>query len=272
MTRETRQALRAESLTLAYDGRVVIDGLDLEIPDGRITAIVGPNASGKSTLLRGLARLMRPEAGRVTLDGRDVRAFAPREFARRVAVLPQQPVAPDGVLVADLVARGRHPHRGWFGGRSSDDDRIVAEVLEATGTADLAERSVSELSGGQRQRVWIAMALAQRAGIMLLDEPTSFLDVSHQLELLDLLTESNRQLGTTVVMVLHELNLAARYADHLVVVDGGRIAAAGEPAAVLTAETVGTAFELDCVVTEDPIAGSPMVVPIGRFHRSPGLG
>lgn len=268
MTGEPRHALQAESLTLAYDGRVVIDGLDLAIPDGRITAIVGPNASGKSTLLRGLGRLMRPHGGRVTLDGRDIRSYAPREFARRVAVLPQQPVAPDGVLVGELVARGRHPHRGWFGGRSSDDDRIVAEVLDATGTADLAGRSVSELSGGQRQRVWIAMALTQRAGIVLLDEPTSFLDVSHQLELLDLLTESNRRLGTTVVMVLHELNLAARYADHLVVVDAGRIAAAGDPSEVMTAETVGATFGLECVVAADPVAGSPMIVPIGRFHRA----
>jgi iron complex transport system ATP-binding protein len=272
MTRLAPHALRAESLTLGYDGRTVIEKLDLEVPDGRITSIVGPNASGKSTLLRGLARLMRPESGRVTLDGRDIRSYGPKEFARRVAVLPQQPVAPDGVLVAELVARGRHPHRGWFGGRSSGDERVVAEVLEATGTAELADRSVSELSGGQRQRVWIAMALAQRADIVLLDEPTSFLDVSHQLELLDLLTESNREHGTTVVMVLHELNLAARYADHLVVVDGGRIAAAGDPADVMTAETVGAAFGLECVVAEDPVAGSPMIVPIGRFHRSSQLG
>ena len=268
MTRSAPHALRAESLTLAYDGRTVIEGLDLEVPDGRITAIVGPNASGKSTLLRGLARLMRPEAGRVTLDGRDIRSFAPMEFARRVAVLPQQPVAPDGVLVSELVSRGRHPHRGWFGGRSSDDDRIVAEVLEATRTSELADRAVAELSGGQRQRVWIAMALAQRADIVLLDEPTSFLDVSHQLELLDLLTESNREHGTTVVMVLHELNLAARYADHLVVIEGGRIAAAGEPVDVLTAEIVGGAFGLDCVVAEDPVSRSPMIVPIGRFHQA----
>jgi iron complex transport system ATP-binding protein len=268
MTRPAPNALRAESLTLAYDGRTVIDGLDLEIPEGRITAIVGPNASGKSTLLRGLARLMRPESGRVTLDDRDIRAFGPKEFAKRVAVLPQQPIAPDGVLVAELVARGRHPHRGWFGGRSSDDDRIVAEVLEATGTTELADRSVSELSGGQRQRVWIAMSMAQRADIMLLDEPTSFLDVSHQLELLDLLTESNRAHGTTVVMVLHELNLAARYADHLVVIDGGRIAAAGVPAEVMTVATIGSAFALDCMVADDPVTGSPMIVPIGRFHRA----
>lgn len=267
MNRSAPHALRTEGLTLAYDGRTVIEGLELEIPDGRITAIVGPNASGKSTLLRGLARLMRPEAGRVTLDGRDIRSYAPRDFARRVAVLPQQPVAPDGVLVAELVARGRHPHRSWFGGRSSDDDRIVAEVLEATGTAELADRSVSELSGGQRQRVWIAMALAQRADIVLLDEPTSFLDVSHQLELLDLLTDSNRARGTTVVMVLHELNLAARYADRLVVIEGGRVAAVGEPAEVMTVETMNAAFGLECVVAPDPVAGSPMIVPIGRFHR-----
>lgn len=268
MTRPAPNALRAESLTLAYDSRTVIDGLDLEIPEGRITAIVGPNASGKSTLLRGLARLMRPESGRVSLDGRDLRSFGPKEFAKRVAVLPQQPIAPDGVLVAELVARGRHPHRGWFGGRSSDDDRIVAEVLDATGTTALADRSVSELSGGQRQRVWIAMAMAQRAGIMLLDEPTSFLDVSHQLELLDLLTESNRAHGTTVVMVLHELNLAARYADHLVVIDGGRVAASGGPAEVMTVATIGSAFALDCMVADDPVTGSPMIVPIGRFHRA----
>jgi len=260
-------SLRAESLTLAYDGRTVIDRLDLEVPDGRITAIVGPNASGKSTLLRGLARLMTPVSGRVALDGRDVRSYGAREFARRVAVLPQQPVAPDGVIVSELVSRGRHPHRGWFGGRSSDDDRIVAEALEATGTADLAGRAVSELSGGQRQRVWIAMVLAQRADIVLLDEPTSFLDASHQLELLDLLTDSNREHGTTVVMVLHELNLAARYADHLVVVDAGRIRAAGKPAEVMTAENVEAAFGLECLVTTDPVAGSPLVVPIGRFHR-----
>lgn len=267
MTHPDGHALRAESLRLGYDGRTIIDGLDLEVPVGRITAIVGPNGSGKSTLLRGLARLMTPESGRVTLDGRDVRSFGAREFARRVAVLPQQPVAPDGVLVSELVARGRHPHRGWFGGRSSDDDRIVAEALEATETADLASRPVAELSGGQRQRVWIAMVLAQRAGIVLLDEPTSFLDVAHQLELLDLLTQSNRQHGTTVVMVLHELNLAARYADHLVVVDGGRIRGAGRPAEVMTAQTVADAFGLECLVTDDPVSGSPLVVPIGRYHR-----
>lgn len=267
MTRPASHALRAESLRLGYDGRIVVDGLDLDVPDGRITAIVGPNGSGKSTLLRGLARLIAPGAGRVTLDGRDVRSYGAREFARRVAVLPQQPVAPDGVLVSELVARGRHPHRGWFGGRSSDDDRIVAEALAATGTADLADRAVSELSGGQRQRVWIAMVLAQRTRILLLDEPTSFLDAAHQLELLDLLTESNRQHGTTVVMVLHELNLAARYADHLVVVDDGRVRAAGQPAEVMTADIVEAAFGLECLVTTDPVAGSPLVVPIGRFHR-----
>ncbi|GAA4060544.1 ABC transporter ATP-binding protein [Agromyces indicus] len=267
MTHPDSHALRAEGLRLGYDGRTVVDGLDLAVPDARITAIVGPNGSGKSTLLRGLARLIVPQSGRVSLDGRDVRSYGAREFARRVAVLPQQPVAPDGVLVSELVARGRHPHRGWFGGRSSDDDRIVAEALAATGTAELAARPVAELSGGQRQRVWIAMVLAQRAGIVLLDEPTSFLDAAHQLELLDLLTESNREHGTTVVMVLHELNLAARYADHLVVVDGGRIRAAGHPAEVMTADTVAEAFGLECLVTQDPVAGSPLVVPIGRYHR-----
>ncbi|GAA1055729.1 iron-dicitrate ABC transporter ATP-binding protein [Agromyces luteolus] len=260
--------LVAEGVSLGYDGRRVIEGLDLAVPPGRITAIVGPNACGKSTLLRGLARLHPLEAGRVLLDGRDASRLPRRDVARRIGVLPQSSVAPDGVRVADLVARGRYPHQGWFGRHSSDDDAVVAEALAATGIADLAGRPIEELSGGQRQRVWIAMVLAQQTDVVLLDEPTTFLDVAHQLELLDLLTALNRERGTTVVMVLHELNLAARYADHLVVMSAGRIAAEGDPGSVLTAGTVREAFGLDARVIPDPVSGSPLVVPIGRFHSA----
>lgn len=259
--------LTAEGISVGYDGRRVIDGLDLAIPSGRITAIVGPNACGKSTLLRGLARLHPLEAGRVTLGGRDVSAMPRREVARRIGVLPQSSIAPDGVRVAELVGRGRYPHQGWFGRHSSDDDVVVAEALAATGVADLADRRLEELSGGQRQRVWVAMVLAQRTDIVLLDEPTTYLDVTHQLELLDLLTELNRVHGTTVVMVLHELNLAARYADHLVVMRSGTVIAEGSPDEVLTREIVRRAFDLEAQVILDPVAGSPLVVPVGRFHK-----
>jgi iron complex transport system ATP-binding protein len=260
-------ALRAEALSLGYDGDTVIDGLGIEIPHGQVTVIVGPNACGKSTLLRGLARLIRPSAGAVLLDGRDLRGYSPRELARLVAVLPQQPIAPDGVRVADLVARGRHPHQGWFSRHRSDDETIVAGALAATSTLELADRAVDELSGGQRQRVWIAMVLAQQTDIVLLDEPTTFLDATHQLELLDLLTDLNRHHAATIVMVLHDLNLAARYADNVVVMSAGRVVEAGPPAEVITADTVRSAFGLDCIVIDDPVAGCPMVVPIGRHHR-----
>ncbi|MWB98812.1 ABC transporter ATP-binding protein [Agromyces seonyuensis] len=264
--RAAAHELRADGLALGYDGRRIIQELDLVVPDGRVSVVVGPNACGKSTLLKGLARLTSPDGGTVSLDGRDLGRIPPRELARTLAVLPQQPIAPDGIRVWDLVARGRHPHQGWFRSRSAGDDAIVAEALSATSTLGIADRLVEELSGGQRQRVWIAMVLAQQADIVLLDEPTTFLDVTHQLEVLDLLTELNRTRGTTVVMVLHDLNLAARYADRLVVMNGGRIVAEGAPAEVLTADLVERAFSLPSQVVPDPVSGSPMVVPIGRFH------
>lgn len=261
-------ALVAEELTLGYGERTVIEGLDLAVPAGRITAIVGANASGKSTLLRSMSRLLAPRAGRVLLDGRAVHRMPAKELARTLGLLPQSPIAPEGITVSDLVGRGRHPHQGVFSRWSREDDAAVAAALEATQTTDLAERAVDELSGGQRQRVWIAMALAQRTDLLLLDEPTTFLDVSHQIEVLDLLTDLNRVRGTTIVMVLHDLNLAARYADHLVALESGRIHAAGEPAVVLTEDCVRSVFGLESRVIADPVSGAPLVLPIGRHHAT----
>lgn len=258
--------LAAESLTLAYGERLVVDALDLAVPPGAVTAIVGANGCGKSTLLRALARLLPVRSGRVVLDGADIRSRPSKEVARTLGLLPQSPVAPEGIAVADLVGRGRHPHQRALARWSAKDYAVVADALAATGTADLADRAVDELSGGQRQRVWIAMALAQETDILLLDEPTTFLDVAHQVEVLDLLRDLNHDRGTTIVMVLHDMNMAARYADHLVALSGGRIVAAGEPAAVLTSEMIREVFDLDCRVIEDPVSGTPLVLPRGR-HR-----
>ncbi|GAB2876366.1 ABC transporter ATP-binding protein [Streptomyces mayteni] len=261
-------ALAAENLTLGYGDRVVVSALDLTVPPGGITAIVGANACGKSTLLRSMSRLLAPRAGRVVLDGRAVHRLPAKELARTLGLLPQSPVAPEGITVLDLVGRGRHPHQGVFSRWHERDDAAVASALEATGTADLADRAVDELSGGQRQRVWIAMALAQQTDLLLLDEPTTFLDVSHQVEVLDLLTDLNRTRGTTIVMVLHDLNLAARYAHHLVALAAGRLHAAGPPAEVLTEETVRAVFGLASRVIVDPVSGSPLMLPIGRYHAT----
>ena len=270
ITSTTQQrALETKGLTLSYDGNPVIHGLDLVIPHGEVTVIIGANACGKSTLLRGIGRLLRPTAGVVELDGRDIRSLPTKEVARVVGILPQSPVAPEGITVSDLVGRGRYPHQGWFRQWSADDDRIVTEALTVTSMLDLADRRVEQLSGGQRQRVWIAMALAQDPDILLLDEPTTFLDVAHQLEVLDLLMQLNRERHATVVMVLHDLNLAARYAGTLVLMAHGEVLASGAPEEVITAENMKAAFGLDARIVADPVAGSPMVVPIGRFH---GLG
>ncbi|WP_304108595.1 ABC transporter ATP-binding protein [Mycolicibacterium bacteremicum] len=258
--------LSAVDLVLGYTDTAIIDGLDVTIPPGRVTVIVGANACGKSTLLRGLARLLGPRAGQVLLDGGNVADMAGIDVAKVIGLLPQSPVAPDGITVADLVGRGRYPHQGWFRRWSSEDDAAVGQALEVTGTADLADRMLSSLSGGQRQRVWVAMTLAQQTGILLLDEPTTFLDVNHQIELLDLLTDLNRDRGTTVVIVLHDLNLAFRYADHVIAMKSGTIVRQGPPAEIVDADLVRQVFDLDCVVIPDPLGGAPMVVPRGRHH------
>ncbi|MEU8563476.1 ABC transporter ATP-binding protein [Streptomyces cyaneofuscatus] len=262
----TDHQLTAEDLTLGYGDRTVVSSLDLAVPPGAITVIVGANACGKSTLLRSMSRLLAPREGRVVLDGKEVHRLPAKELARTLGLLPQSPVAPEGITVSDLVGRGRHPHQSMFSRWNEKDDAAVASALEATATEPLADRAVDELSGGQRQRVWIAMALAQQTDLLLLDEPTTFLDASHQIEVLDLLTDLNRSRGTTIVMVLHDLNLAARYADHLIALADGTLHAAGSPADVLTEETVRAVFGLESRVIEDPVSGRPLMLPIGRHH------
>jgi len=264
VTRDRR--LLAEHLSVGYHDRRVITDLDLAVPPGAITAIVGANACGKSTLLKSMSRLLAPHGGQVLLDGKAVHRMPAKELARTLGLLPQSPIAPEGITVSDLVGRGRHPHQRLLARWSASDDEAVAEALEATGTVELAERPVDELSGGQRQRVWLAMSLAQRTDVLLLDEPTTFLDVSHQVEVLDLLTDLNTARGTTIVMVLHDLNLAARYADHLIAIAGGTVHSAGTPAEVLTAEMVTDVFGLTSEIITDPISGKPLMLPRGRHH------
>lgn len=260
-------SLTASGLGLGYRHELVIDGLDVEIAPGAITAIVGPNGCGKSTLLRALARLMKPRSGAVHLDGQAIHSQPTKAVARVLGLLPQSPLAPEGIAVADLVSRGRSPHQGLFGSLSAADKAAIAEALKASDTAHLADRNVDELSGGQRQRVWIAMALAQQSDILLLDEPTTFLDVAHQVEVLDLLVDLNKQRGTTVVMVLHDLNLAARYADQLIAMKEGTIVAHGKPTEVVSAAMVKDVFGLASTVIADPVTGAPLVIPSGRHHH-----
>ncbi|MFJ9938085.1 ABC transporter ATP-binding protein [Streptomyces virginiae] len=262
-------ALAAHAVTAGYDGRTVVDALSLEIEPGRITALVGPNACGKSTLLKSMARLLPVASGSVLLDGRDIHALPTREVARRLGILPQTPIAPEGITVGDLVRRGRHPHQR-FGQRANPaEDMIVAEALEATGTAELIGRPVDQLSGGQRQRVWIALALAQETPTLLLDEPTTYLDIAHQIEVMDLLAELNEQTGRTIVLVSHDLNQAALYASTVVAMRDGRIVRRGSPHEVLTEQTVAEVFGLDCLVVPHPRSDRPQIFPLGRRHRNP---
>jgi len=266
----TTHTLTATGLSAGYGEDEILHGLDLAVPPGKITVIVGANACGKSTLLRSMSRLLSPRQGQVVLDGQSIHRMPPRELARTLGLLPQSPIAPEGITVADLVSRGRHPHQSLFSRWTREDDAAVDAALNATKTADLAERLVDELSGGQRQRVWIAMALAQQTEILLLDEPTTFLDISHQVEVLDLLTDLNHARGTTVVMVLHDLNLAARYADHLVAMTEGRVHVSGAPQKVLTEDNVRQVFGLESRIITDPTSGRPIMLPIGRHRMAAG--
>ncbi|MGW4235220.1 ABC transporter ATP-binding protein, partial [Streptomyces sp. NPDC004980] len=259
-----RSRLRGESIRVAYGERAVLHGVDLAVPDGRFTVIIGPNACGKSTLLAALGRILRPADGSVVLDGKAIHRYSTKETARRLSLLPQTPGTPDGIVVGDLVARGRYPHQGLLRQWSDDDAAAVTEALAATGTTDLRHRRVDELSGGQRQRVWIAMVLAQATSIVLLDEPTTYLDIAYQIQLLDLCRTLNRESGRTVVAVLHDLNHAFRYADHLIAMRDGRIVAHGVPTEIVTAELVHEVFSLRCRIVDDPETGTPLVVPLAE--------
>ena len=258
--------LSGTALTLAYDQRVIATELTVPIPDGSFTVIVGPNACGKSTLLRALSNLLTPRAGTVVLEGTSISSYRSKEVARRLGLLPQGAVTPEGISVADLVARGRYPHQKLLRQWTPEDEEQVAAAMEATGVTDLANRAVDELSGGQRQRVWMAMALAQQTGILLLDEPTTYLDIAYQIELLDLCADLNEQ-GRTLVAVLHDLNQACRYATHLIAMKAGAVVAAGDPGSIITAELVEAVYGLRCEVIPDPQTGTPLVVPASRAAR-----
>ncbi len=254
-------ALRTEVLVLGYGDSTIVDSINLDLTHGAITAIIGPNGCGKSTLLRGLGKLLSPRSGKILLDGRDLARLPAKQVALKLGLLPQQPIAPDGVTVADLVGRGRHPHQKWFRQWSDSDEIAVSEALRATSVEELAHTPIDQLSGGQRQRVWIALALAQYPVIMLLDEPTTYLDLSHQVEVLNLLRHLNLDSGRTIVLVLHDLNMACRYADELVMMRDGAVVHHGTPEEVVTAGTVQEVFGLDATVITDPVAGTPLVLP-----------
>ena len=261
--------LSTRDVALGYGDTVVVEHLDLDVPDGAVTAVIGPNGCGKSTLLRALGRLLRPRAGEVLLDGERIDRLPTREVARILGLLPQSPVAPEGLTVADLVARGRHPHQAWFRQWSRDDEAVVAEAMASTGVLELGDRPVDALSGGQRQRAWIAMALAQGTDLLLLDEPTTHLDLAHAVDVLDLVDRLNTERGQTIVMVLHDLNLAARYADRLIAMKAGRIVAQGPPQDVLTPGLLEEVFGLRAVVLPDPVSRGVLVVPVGTRSAQP---
>ncbi|MFE6699274.1 ABC transporter ATP-binding protein [Streptomyces sp. NPDC057718] len=260
------QGLAARELTLAYDGRRVVENLDVTIPPAKVTAVIGANACGKSTLLRGLSRLLTPQSGAVYLDGDLINSLRGKDLARRLGMLPQSPVAPEGITVLDLVKRGRSPHQSWWRQWSPEDETAVHDALDATGLSEQADRSLDELSGGQRQRAWIAMALAQGTPVLLLDEPTNHLDLAHQIEVLDLVVDLNREQARTIVLVLHDLNHACRYADHVIALKQGEIVAQGAPADIVTEELVSHVFGLTCTVIDDPAGGGPHIIPFGRHH------
>jgi iron complex transport system ATP-binding protein len=252
--------LTAREITLRYGDRTVATRLSLDVPDGAFTAVVGPNGCGKSTLLSALVRLLRPESGQVELDGRELGGYATKALAKKLGFLPQDPLAPDDIKVRQLVGRGRFPHQSMLALWSREDETAVDEAMAAAGVQDLADRPVQELSGGQRQRVWMAMVLAQQTSYLLLDEPTSFLDITHQYQLLGLLARLRNE-GRTVVAVLHDINQACRFADHLVAMKDGRVVAEGDPGDIVDAALIKDVFDLPSVIVPDPVTGTPMVVP-----------
>lgn len=258
------KCLQTKDLTLAYGERTIIDQMDLDIPKGEITVFIGGNGCGKSTLLRSIARLMKPKEGSVLLDGESISRFSTKEVARKMAILPQTPVSPEGLTVLQLVKQGRYPHQSWLKQWSRKDEEIVEDALRATGMEEFRDRKVDELSGGQRQRAWIALTLAQDTDIILLDEPTTYLDMTHQIEILDLLFELNEREGRTIVMVLHDINLACRYAHNIVAIRDREVYAQGKPEEVISCELVKHVFGMDCQVSSDPLFGTPLCIPFGK--------
>lgn len=261
-----KHALKIDNLVAGYNQKIVVNDVTLEVPSHKITVIIGANACGKSTLLKSIARLLPPKSGAITLDGKFIHKMHSKHLARRMGLLPQSPIVPEGIAVSDLVARGRFPYHSFLKGMEKEDYEVVSQALVNMGIEDIQGSSVSELSGGQRQRVWIAMALAQQTDILLLDEPTTYLDITHQVEILDLLTDLNRRCGTTIVMVLHDINLSARYADHIIAMRSGEIIAQGTPESVIDSTLIRNVFDLESTVIEDPVSGSPFIVPIGKHH------
>ncbi len=258
---------QSEGISAGYDNQTILHDVSLSIPSNKISIIIGANGCGKSTLLKTMAKLIKPTSGKVTLDGKSIHKIPPKQLARVLGLLPQSPIVPEGISVSDLVGRGRYPHQTFLKGWTKKDYEAVTDAMEIMKITEFADRSIDELSGGQRQRVWIAMALAQQTDILFLDEPTTFLDITYQVEILDLLTDLNRKRGTTIVMVLHDINLSARYADHIFALHQGRLVTEGEPSKVITSQLIEDIFGLHCTVIKDPVSNSPSVVPIGRYHN-----
>ncbi|PGL71648.1 ABC transporter ATP-binding protein [Bacillus sp. AFS055030] len=262
-TIQTESRLWTENITIKYDNRVISRNLSVQIPDGSFTVIVGPNGCGKSTLLRTLSNLLKPSKGQILLDGKAITSYKSKEVARKLGLLPQSSTAPDGITVANLIAHGRYPYQSLIRQWTDEDEKAVMSAMELTNTSDLSHRYVDELSGGQRQRVWVAMVLAQQTPMLLLDEPTTYLDIAHQIDLLELFKDLNIQ-GNTLVAVLHDLNHAARYADNIIAMKDGQVIAQGDPREIITAKLVEEVFGLKCIIIDDPIANTPLVVPLGK--------
>jgi iron complex transport system ATP-binding protein len=262
----TTHTFQTKNIQSGYDNKTILEDVSLSIPSNKISIIIGANGCGKSTLLKTMSRLIKPTNGEVLLDGKSIHHMPPKQLAKTLGLLPQSPVVPEGITVADLVGRGRFPHQTLFKGWSKEDYQAVSDALEMMNITEFADRNIDELSGGQRQRVWIAMALAQQTDILFLDEPTTYLDITYQVEILDLLTDLNRKYGTTIVMVLHDINLSARYADYLFTVKKGQLIAEGAPSDILTNALIKETFNLDCQVISDPVSHTPLIIPIGRHH------
>ncbi len=259
--------LVVENLKVGYGEKVIIENLNLAIPSNKISVVLGANGCGKSTFLKSVSRLLKPISGNIILDDKKIDEYSSKEFAQVLGLLPQSPIVPEGITVADLVTRGRYPYRKFMKNLTKEDYRAIEEALELMGITDLADRCVEELSGGQRQRVWIALSLAQDTDILLLDEPTTFLDIAYQVDILDLLTELNQKKGTTVVMILHDVNLSARYADYIFAMNNGKLIKEGLPKEVITPALMREVYGLECIVAEDPLSGAPYVIPKSRLEN-----